>query len=400
MNIFRNSFRLLAVSCGVVALLSINTACTKKTTDVEIQQPEAAAVENIMKINTIGKEIKFVRFSPDGGKIYSASWNAMDEFDLPQGNKKAVFTGNYNGIGASFFKEKKNNELIVHGGTGTTVRLPSRFSNALTTVSDDGRYALVKKDKHAEFMIFDIPGKLEMSSFTLSGDYDLAVARFSPDNNYLVLTGFAAEPAILYDVAKGAVQILKEQSGNVLSFAFTPDSKHFLAASYYDLKYWDPGTGEVVRKFPGEDSHVVHSVEVSFDGKFALSGDNSGMVKLWDIQSGKLLKIFSGHMGIVNSVAFSPDGKSALSGSDDGTTRLWDIATGKERAQLISFTDGEWVIMTSEGYFNASPHGAKYISVKIGDSVYPVDTMNKNLYEKYFVPERVISIMRGKYVGN
>lgn len=397
MSIFRNSFHLLAVSCGVVALVSINTACnTKKAADVEKQQPETAAVENIMKINTKSDEIKFVRFSPDGGNIFMSAWKSMAEFDLSHANQKAVFAGSYNGIGASFFKEKKNKELLVHGRTGKTVRLPSRFSEVLTTVSDDGNYALVKKDKRAEFMIFDIAGKQEISSFTLSGDYDLAVAKFSPDNNYLVLTGFGAEPAILYDRAKGAVRVLKEQSGNVMSFAFTPDSKHVLAASYYDLKYWNLGTGEVVSKFPGEDTHAVYSVDVSLDGKFALSGDNAGTVKLWDIQSGKVLKTFKGHTGTINSVAFSPDGNSALSGSDDGTARLWDIATGTERAQLISFSDGEWIIMTTEGYFNASPHGAKYVSVRIGDSVYPVDTMNKNIYEKYLVPERVISIVQGK----
>lgn len=397
MSIFRNSFHLLAVSCGVVALVSINTACnTKKAADVEKQQPETAAVENIMKINTKSDEIKFVRFSSDGGNIFMSAWKSMAEFDLSHANQKAVFAGSYNGIGASFFKEKKNKELLVHGRTGKTVRLPSRFSEVLTTVSDDGNYALVKKDKRAEFMIFDIAGKQEISSFTLSGDYDLAVAKFSPDNNYLVLTGFGAEPAILYDRAKGAVRVLKEQSGNVMSFAFTPDSKHVLAASYYDLKYWNLGTGEVVSKFPGEDTHAVYSVDVSLDGKFALSGDNAGTVKLWDIQSGKVLKTFKGHTGTINSVAFSPDGNSALSGSDDGTARLWDIATGTERAQLISFSDGEWIIMTTEGYFNASPHGAKYVSVRIGDSVYPVDTMNKNIYEKYLVPERVISIVQGK----
>lgn len=396
MDSFVGLFRCFTISWGIVALVSTTTACnTKKAADVETQQPKTAAVETIMKINTKGDEIKFVRFSPDGGKIYSASWKSMAEFDLPHANQKAVFAGSYNGIGASFFKEKKNKELIAHGRTGKTVRLPAHFSAALTTVSDDGNFALVKKDKRAEFVIFDMAGNREITSFMLSGDYELAVAKFSPDNKYLVLTGFGAEPAILYDRSKGAVQILKEQSGNVMSFAFTPDSKHLLAASYKDLKYWDPGTGEVIRKFPGEDS-TVYSVDISSDGKFALSGDSAGTVKLWDIPSGKVLKTFTGHTGTVNSVTFSPDGNSALSGSDDGTTRLWDIATGNERAQLLSFSDGEWVILTPEGYFNASPHGAKYVSVRIGDSVYPVDTMNKNLYEKYFVPERVISIVQGK----
>lgn len=394
---FRSLFRFLAVWCGVIALLSIIPGCNnKKTADGETQHPDTAAVENIMKMNATGKEVKFVCFSSDGEKIYSSAWHSMDEFDLSHANKKAEYAGDYHGIGVSFFKEKKDKELIIHGRTGNTVRLPSRFSDTLTSISDDGRYALIRKDKIVKFMVLDIPKKLEISSFTLSGDYDLAVAKFSPDNNYIVLTGFAAEPPILYDIGKGKLQVLKEQSGNVLSFAFTGDSKHFLAASYHDLKYWDVSTGEVVIKLPGQDTNVVYSVDISFDGKFALSGDNSGALKLWDIQSGKVIKTFSGHTGIINSVAFSPDGKYALSGCNDGTTRLWGIASGKELAQFISFIDGEWVIMIPEGYFNVSPNGAKYINVRIGDQVYPVDKRNKNLYEKFFAPERVISILHGK----
>lgn len=37
-----------------------------------------------------------------------------------------------------------------------------------------------------------------------------------------------------------------------------------------------------------------------------------------------------GHSLGVTSVAFSPDGKYALSGSKDHTLRLWEVTTGKE----------------------------------------------------------------------
>ena len=101
-----------------------------------------------------------------------------------------------------------------------------------------------------------------------------------------------------------------------------------------------------------------------------------------------------GHTGPVNSVAFSPDGRFALSGSLDTTTRIWDINTGKEIAQFISFTEGEWVTITPEGYFNASANGAKHLNVRIGNQVYSID----NFYEKFFNPMYVANVLQGKKV--
>ena len=37
-----------------------------------------------------------------------------------------------------------------------------------------------------------------------------------------------------------------------------------------------------------------------------------------------------GHTGGVNSVCFSPDGRYILSGSSDNLIKLWDVETGKE----------------------------------------------------------------------
>lgn len=102
-----------------------------------------------------------------------------------------------------------------------------------------------------------------------------------------------------------------------------------------------------------------------------------------------------GHANIVNSVTFSPDGRYALSsGSLDGTMRIWDITSGKEIAQFISFTDGEWLVITPEGYSNASPNGAKHLNVRVGMNVYSID----NFYEKFFNPVYVASVLQGKKV--
>jgi len=115
---------------------------------------------------------------------------------------------------------------------------------------------------------------------------------------------------------------------------------------------------------------------------------------LCDISTGRVVRTFSGHVNLISSIGISPDGKYVYSGSYDGTTRLWDINTGKEIAQFISFTDGEWIVITPEGYFNASPNGAKHLNVRVGNKVYSID----NFYEKFFNPAYVASVLQGKKI--
>ena len=98
---------------------------------------------------------------------------------------------------------------------------------------------------------------------------------------------------------------------------------------------WDAQTGKELRAFTGHTAGVL-SVAFAPDGKQVLTGsdDNDG-AGCGTLQSGKELRAFTGHAGAVNSVAFSPDGKQVLTGSDDKTARLWDAQSGKE---LRAFT--------------------------------------------------------------
>jgi WD40 repeat protein len=73
----------------------------------------------------------------------------------------------------------------------------------------------------------------------------------------------------------------------------------------------------------------------------AISPDNtlivsaSGLdVKLWDIQTGKLVRAFNGHSGTTCCIAFSPSGNSVASGSRDQTISIWDLSSGRCEAIL------------------------------------------------------------------
>jgi WD40 repeat protein len=73
----------------------------------------------------------------------------------------------------------------------------------------------------------------------------------------------------------------------------------------------------------------VNTVAFNPGGDRLAIGDSQGTVQVWDVATGQVIWLQSGHQSEVNSVAFSPDGATLASGSYDETLRLWDVKTGE-----------------------------------------------------------------------
>src|SRR5713226_9388385 len=82
----------------------------------------------------------------------------------------------------------------------------------------------------------------------------------------------------------------------------------------------------------------INAIAFSPDEKLVASASQDKTLKLWDAQTGRLLRTLIGHAGRVTSVRFSADGRLLISdsqsggtaeGAGDGTRRLWDVRTGK-----------------------------------------------------------------------
>src|SRR3954453_1298951 len=63
------------------------------------------------------------------------------------------------------------------------------------------------------------------------------------------------------------------------------------------------------REFTLNDPGAVKAYSFSHNEKFVLTGSNDNRVRLWDMATGGLLRVFSGHSGSVWSVAWSSDGR-------------------------------------------------------------------------------------------
>ena len=83
---------------------------------------------------------------------------------------------------------------------------------------------------------------------------------------------------------------------------------------------------------------IVTGVAFSPDGRFLATASNDGSARIWDVATGRELKVLRGHWSVVSSVAFSPDGRFLATGSYDGTTRIWDAVSGRQQQVLVE----EW----------------------------------------------------------
>ncbi len=103
------------------------------------------------------------------------------------------------------------------------------------------------------------------------------------------------------------------------------------------LEYWKAGTREV-KTFRGH-SHGVWAVAFSPDGLTLASGGADRLVRIWDIETARLLRSLRGHTHDIRAVIYTPDGQSLITGSEDRTIRLWNPTTGEPTKLLFTRYD-------------------------------------------------------------
>ncbi|WP_005037028.1 caspase family protein [Holophaga foetida] len=140
-------------------------------------------------------------------------------------------------------------------------------------------------------------------------------------------------------------------------------------------------------------AHVqaVTARAVSYRNDLLATGSTDKTINLFRYSDQTLIRSFKGHQGAITELTLSPDGKRLLSESRDVTARLWDVGTGRELARFVHFADGEWIVITPEGYYNASLNGDRYMNVRVGASVYGIE----NYREAFFRPDLVKMALSG-----
>ncbi|KAJ6688270.1 AUTOPHAGY-RELATED 16 ISOFORM F [Salix koriyanagi] len=124
--------------------------------------------------------------------------------------------------------------------------------------------------------------------------------------------------------------------GSVLDLAITHDNRSIIAASSSNNLYvWDVTTGRVRHTLTGHTDKVC-AVDVSkISTRHVVSAAYDRTIKVWDLHKGFCTNTIIFHSNC-NSLCFSMDGQTICSGHVDGNLRLWDIQTGKLLSEVAA----------------------------------------------------------------
>jgi WD40 repeat protein len=135
----------------------------------------------------------------------------------------------------------------------------------------------------------------------------------------------------------------------VLRAVLTPDGRHLVAGGTDGaLRVVELAGGKEAQclrrdwakdpphpSLPPDRARRISALAVSHNGKRVLAGEEGGALTLWDLTSGKEVRVFRGHTAVAR-VAFSPDDSRAASAGalGDRSVRIWNVARGTEVRRL------------------------------------------------------------------
>ena len=144
----------------------------------------------------------------------------------------------------------------------------------------------------------------------------------------------ACPPPAIQPSASKPLTVLPGHKDVVHSVAFSPDDKYILSASAdKTICLWEISTWRCLKPFVGH-TEAVFSAAFSDDGTLIVSASADKTVRIWDRVSRNCLKILKadGNLpadeGEFRSANFHPDGKQVVAVDNTGMIRLWDWESG------------------------------------------------------------------------
>ncbi len=288
-----------------------------------------------------GSAINGFEVSPDGATLATGDQHGVHLWEIATLQEQAFVPTPTGPVAYSpdgrLLATGSGNRLVVYEVSGAELRpiVDREIYPAETTVFsvafyDDGKRLITAS--HNEFRLWDMTGdepRLANSIGHLGAGAPVAV---SPDGR--TLASMSAEDTIqLWDIAGEALRetvLLEGHEAPVTSLMFAPDGKTLASGSRDDtVRIWDLNGAELHKLRPFEHAGGQnHSVSFSPDGRYlaaSLDGGDRLQVCLFD-RDDPTYSIKTFIEARQGQLEFSPDGKTLLVGQQSGLVRLFDVS--------------------------------------------------------------------------
>ncbi|KAF9013929.1 WD40-repeat-containing domain protein [Cyathus striatus] len=235
--------------------------------------------------------------------------------------------------------------------TGEFERTLKGHTKAVNDVDFDHKgHLLVTCSSDLFIKIWDSQNEWKNTKTFPGHEHSVSSVRFMPGDQFII-SASRDRTIRVFDVASThQVRTLTGHSEWVRCVIPSSDGKLIASCSKdQTIRIWDPLTGESKSELRGHENDVevvVFAPVASYTairelagipntdrskraGLYVASGSRDKTIKLWDVQTGQLLRNLPGHDNWVRALAFHPSGKYLLSSSDDKTIRVWELSTGR-----------------------------------------------------------------------
>jgi WD40 repeat protein len=296
-------------------------------------------------------ESESVVFHPDGRTAFAVAFNKIYQWDLETGDQIRFFEGHNDSVRMIDISHDGHHMISSDYSGGIIlwdlvfgeplVRFAQAALRSYVAFHPDGRTAL-SASRDGTVVLWDLFNANEIRRFEghEGGVFDV---EFTPDGRYILSSGGSHlgldVPGVdntirIWDMETGEqVQILEGHEAVVPLVEVSPDGRKALTLSQDGaVRYWDLESGAELRRFdhPG----TPFTIALHPDGKRALIGTGEPSLLVWDLESGEVTDYLIGHEGWLLGLDVSPDGKTALSGDHYGSLILWDLESGRQLRRL------------------------------------------------------------------
>ncbi len=257
----------------------------------------------------------------------------------------------------------------LHGRKATQSKI--NYNNRVITLSEGGlseSRVLYKNGKVAGTFIAGSDGKIIYADKyeavdTLGGfssghkGWINTLDLIQEENTTLLVSGGSDSKVILWNVnTMSEMKTFTEHTGKVWGVKFINLMNFLSVGDDKVMRKFSINSTKSLMKFKGH-TKPIRCLDVSKDGRFALTGDDAGVVIYWDLKTGKKLRTINAHSGTVSGVKFinSKSYNDAIyiaSSSNDKSLKIWNLSkvSSKNQKKINKITATIKDIQSKQGY--------------------------------------------------